>query len=81
MRQIHIFYNCFRIYKDLHIFAAFEPKIVFVIVSEQFCTHMLQFCANLHKYWNNAMSNDGSSIEIIDQSHGDLAVMHSISFS
>ena len=24
-------------------------------------------CANLHKYWNNAMTNDGSSIEIIDQ--------------
>ena len=30
-----------------------------------------QICADLQKYWNIAMSNDGSSIEIIDQSHGD----------
>ena len=33
-----------------------------------------QICANLHKYWNNVMSNDGWSIEIIDQSHGDWTV-------
>ena len=52
-------------------FAAFEHKIVFVIVSEQFWAHMLQICANLHKYWNNAMSNDGSSVEIIHQPPGD----------
>ena len=26
---------------------------------------------NLHKSWNNAMSNDGSRIEIIDQAHED----------
>ena len=32
-------------------------------------TNILQICANLQKQWNNAMSNDGSSIEIIDQSH------------
>jgi hypothetical protein len=25
--------------------------------------NFLQICANLQKYWNNAMSNDGSSIE------------------
>ena len=30
-----------------------------------------EICANLHNYLNNAMSNDGSSIEIIDLSHGD----------
>ena len=35
---------------------------------------MLQICANLHKYWNNAMLNDGSSIDIIDQSDSDEAV-------
>ena len=46
-------------------------KIVFAIVFEQFCSHMLQICANLYKYWNNAMSNDGLIIEIIDESHGD----------
>ena len=33
--------------------------------------HPLQIFANLQKYWNIAMSNDGSSIEMIDQSHGD----------
>jgi hypothetical protein len=33
--------------------------------------NFLQICANLQKCWNNAMSNEGSSIEIIDQSHGD----------
>ena len=36
--------------------------------------NFLQICANLQKYWNIAMSNDGSSIKIIDQSHGDWAV-------
>ena len=30
-----------------------------------------QIFANFQKYWNIAMSNDGSSIKIIDQSHGD----------
>ena len=58
-------------YQDLHRFAAFERKIVFVFVSEKLYAHMLQIFANLHKYWNNAMLNDGSSIEIIDQSHRD----------
>jgi hypothetical protein len=66
---------CFRINEDLHRFAAFKRKLV--IVSEQFCAHMLQICANLHKYCNNALSNDGSIIEIIDLSHGDKAVKKS----
>ena len=62
-------------------FAAFARKIVFVIVSEQFyyrnnnknnfVSKCCKLLANLQKYWNNAKSNDGSSIEIIDQSHGD----------
>ena len=71
---MYVFYNHAIIWHhiisgfDLWRFAAFKPKIVFVIVSEQFCAHMLQICANLHEYWNNAMSNDGSSIEILDQS-------------
>ena len=62
-------------------FAAFAHKIVFVIVSEQFyyrnnnknnfSSKCCKFLANLQKYWNIAMSNDASSIEIIDQSHGD----------
>ena len=34
--------------------------------------NFLQICANLQRYGNNAMSNDGSIIEIIDQSHGDF---------
>ena len=57
---------------------------LFVVIIKLFCTDMkiktktilwanaanfLQICGNLQKYWN--MSNDGSSIEIIDQSHGD----------
>ena len=36
-----------------------------------YAANVLQICVNLQKYWNNAMSNDGLSIEIIDQSHGD----------
>ena len=66
---------------DLH---RYELKIVFVIVARlklfrnnnknNFVIISVQICANLHKYWNNAMSNDGLIIEIIYQSHGDLAV-------
>ena len=33
--------------------------------------NFFEICANLQKYWNNVMSNDGSSIEIIDESHRD----------
>ena len=69
-----------KIYTDLH---RLERKIVFVIDSEQvarlklfrnniknyFALKSVQICTNLHKYLNNALSNDGSSIEIIDQSH------------
>ena len=63
---------------DLH---RYDHKIVFVIVpclklfrnnnKNKFVITSVQICANLHKYWNNAMSNDGLIIEIIDQSHGD----------
>ena len=41
------------------------------IVQKQYTKTILQICVNLQKYWNNVMSIDGSSIEIIDQSHGD----------
>ena len=60
------------ILSDLH---RYEHKIVVVIVSEQFLAIFalisVQICTNFHKYWNNAMSNDGLSIEIIGKSHGD----------
>ena len=72
-----------KIYSDLQEICSFARKIVFVILSEQFttetitkttlwanATNFLQICANLQKYWKIAMSNDGSSIEIIDHSHG-----------
>ena len=58
-------------------FAAFAHKIVFVIVSvvklfrNNNKNNFLQICPNLQKYWNIAMSNDGSSIKIIDKFHGD----------
>ena len=55
-------------------FAAFERKMVFLMVSEQFYyrnsnkNHFeficCKFLANLQKYWNNMMSNDGLIIEI-----------------
>jgi hypothetical protein len=66
------------IYEDLH---RYDHKIVFVIVwclklfrtnnKNNFVIISVQIRANLHKYWNNAMSNDGLIIEIIDQSDGD----------
>ena len=72
MRPIHIFYNqaimlscCFQIYEDLHRFAKlFLFLLLFLII----------ICANFHKKWNNAMSNDGSSTKMIDQSYEDQAV-------
>ena len=35
----------------------------------------VQICANLHKSWNNTMSNDGSIIENMDLFHIHLAVL------
>ena len=62
-------------------FAAFARKIVLLLFLNNFITETTtktilranagNFCANLQKYWNNTMSNDGSSIDIIDQFHGD----------
>ena len=69
-------------------FAAFERKIVFFIVSEQFysitillsyAADFLQICENLQKSWNNMMSNDGLVIEYMDLSHIPLAV-HKLDF-
>ena len=34
-------------------------------------TSKASLTSKMQKYSNNAMSNDGLSIEIIDQSHGD----------
>ena len=59
---------------ELHRFAAFACKIVFVIVSEQFYDPNKQELGKTgknHKLTNNVMSNDGLSIKIIDQSHED----------
>ena len=81
MRLIHYFYtkshnmtwHCSSISVFAQIckkFAAFARKIVFVIVSEQFCNRKstknnfvskyCKFLANLQKYWTNVISNDGS---------------------
>ena len=49
----------------------------FHISAEQFYDRNKQELVKMwekHKSTNNAMSNDGSSIEKIDQSHGDQAV-------
>ena len=74
----HLTWHCSSINKDLH---RCDHKTVFVIVARlklfgndnknNFVIISVQICANLHIYWNNAMSNDGLIIEIIDQSHGD----------
>ena len=37
--------------------------------------NFLQICANLQKFWNNMMSNDGLIIENMDLSHIHLAVL------
>ena len=78
MRQSHIFCNQDNIWhhivsgilKICKKFAAFARKIVFVIVSEQFCNRKstknnfvskyCKFLANLQKLWTNVISNDGS---------------------
>jgi hypothetical protein len=58
----------------LNNFASCAPKIVQTQEKKKIgrsnAANFLQICANLQKYWNNAMSNDGSNVEIIDQSHG-----------
>ena len=58
---------------DLH---RYDHKIVFVIVAclklfrnnnkNNFASISVQICANLHKSWNNTMSNDGLIIENIE---------------
>ena len=74
MRQIHIFYLTFVLGSQFFFvtvvrltFFRNNNKNNFVIISVQIYT-------NLHKYSNNAMSNDGLRIEKIDQSHGDYTV-------
>ena len=60
----HLTSYCFKIYEGLH---RFDRQNCFCF----FALKSVPICANLHKYWNNGMSNDGSSIKIIDQSHRD----------
>ena len=70
----HIVSEFLKICTDLH---RYDHKIVFVIVwhlklfrnnsKSNFVIIFVQICANLQKYWNNALSNDGLIIEIIDQ--------------
>ena len=77
----HLTWHCSSIYEDLHRYAR---KIVFVIVeclklfrnnNKNNCASIsVQICANLHKSWNNTMSNDGLIIETMDLSHIHLAV-------
>ena len=56
----------------LSIFVAFLENTNFN--KEQFCAQMLQICANLHKSWNNTMSNDGLIIENMDLSQTNLSI-------
>ena len=69
---------CLSISDNLPGFTARDHKIVFVLI---FISVQNNFMITTNKNWekrgknhkstNNAMSNDGSSIEIIDRSHGD----------
>jgi hypothetical protein len=68
----HLTSYCFRIYEDLHRLQHLRAKLFYLLFLNNFCSHVQKICVNLHKYWNNAISNHGSSIEIIDQSHGTL---------
>ena len=49
----------------------FTAETITKTVFQANVANLLQICVNLQKYWNIAMSNYGSSIEMIDQSHGD----------
>ena len=67
--------NCFVI-----VSASSLPKIVQKkTILRSNAAYFMQICANLQKYWNNAMTNDGLSIEIIDRSHGEKTQDTSIS--
>ena len=63
----------YMIYEDLHrydhkivFFYCLASKIVQNIRKNNFVAISELIFANLHKYWNNAMSNDGLIIEAID---------------
>ena len=72
----HLKWHCSSIYEDLHRFAQIWAKNCFIIVV------LLNLFRNNNKnnfalisvqIFINTGSNDGLSIEIIDQSHGDIA--------
>ena len=60
-----------KIYSNLQEICSICSKVVFAIVSEQFYYRNNNKNNSKTVYWSIAMSNDGSSIKIIDQSHGD----------
>ena len=55
------------------IFGSSTPKVVQKHLFS-YASSFLQICVNLQKYWCNAMSNDGLTIEDVDLSHIHLAV-------
>ena len=69
-----------KIFTDLQEICSIKTQNIFLLfliaktILHSYAANFLQICANLLKYQNNAMSNDGSSIKIIDQCHGDWAV-------
>ena len=75
----HLTWHCFSISKDLHRFARnlqhMNKKLFLLLFLNNFKretprnnnkNNFLQICVNFHKYWNNAMSNDGLIIENMD---------------
>ena len=62
----HDFFQIFSIY-----FSKDFIKNPQTTIALTFLTHIIYGIDGVQKYWNNVMSNDGLSIEIIDQSHGD----------
>ena len=83
MKLLVDFWRFPRIYNDLGnmITKLFLFWFDFHISAEQFYDRNKQELVKTrenHKSTNNAMSNDGSSIEIIDQSQGDSAVFWNI---
>ena len=43
------------------------PKTIKTTILRSYTANFFQICVSLQKYWNNAMSNDGLSIEMIDR--------------
>ena len=73
-------WHCSSIFENLHRFARnLQHKnaklflLLFLITQTILCScaaNFSQICVNGQKYWNNALSNDGLSFEMIYMSHG-----------